>query len=123
MDRASDHGVVKILISTVEYRRLIHIEKKYLELEQKYNSQHSKTFENSAESKPSKPEDKHLNIQNQIGSGQLSNNLTNFVKVVAQFMLKENREPETPEFAQSVKHSLQSLFSEINLGAALGKKI
>lgn len=113
MDRPSDHSVVKVLISTVEYRRLLHIEKKYLELEQKYNSQSSEEKKLA-----SKLEDKSLNIQNQVGSGLLSNNLANFAKVVAQFMLKENKDllSARPEFVHEVKHSLQHLFGQTSLG-------
>lgn len=121
MDRASDHSVVKILISAVEYKRLLHIEKKYLELEHKYNSQQVKGFDHVEEQKPLPKQDEKIGLQNQIGSGQSFNHLGNFAKLVAQFMLKENSElqtpkPDTAEFAQSVKHSLQNLFGQINLG-------
>lgn len=127
MDHPSDVGVVKIIISTAEYRRLLHIEKKFLELEQKYNSGDVKNSESLDEKKAKfkqedSSKDKSLTVENQIGSGKLSSNLANFAKVVAQFMLKENNDvlgTEPSEFANAVQHSLQNIFGQTNFGEAL----
>jgi hypothetical protein len=126
MDRSSDPSLVKILISTSEYMRLLHIEKKYLELEKKYNTRSSKNSENLEGKNTFERQDVNCGsqleqTQNQIGNGQVSNNIANFAKVVAQFMLKENNDhpstkPESKDLAQEVKQYLQHLFGQNTLG-------
>jgi hypothetical protein len=130
MDRSSDPSLVKILISTVEYMRLLHIEKKYLELEKKYNYSSPKTSE-SLEGKTTFDKQEAAQdvnsgvqqgqIQNQIGNGLVSNNIYDFAKLVAQFMLKEDNDrpsskPKSNDFAQEVKQSLLHLFGQNTTG-------
>jgi hypothetical protein len=80
-----------------KYTRLLHIEKKYLELEKKYNARSSKNSENLEGKNTAEREDVNNSVQqvqsqNQIGHGQVPNNIANFAKLVAQFMLKENND-------------------------------
>lgn len=84
MDRCSDPSLVKILISTSEYQRLLHIEKRYLDLEKGL----------SVNQRPNQSEKlKHLEQHlpksgtNQIGGGELTNFLKKLPDLTFDFLL------------------------------------
>lgn len=78
MDRCSNPSLVKILISTAEYKRLVHIEKKYLDLEKGSTAiVNSKTLP--------KTED---NVQlDQIGGGLLTDLVKKLPELTFDFLL------------------------------------
>jgi len=97
-----------------------------LHVEKKYNSRSSKNSENLEGKNSFERQDvnscgQQEQTQNQIGNGQVSNNIANFAKVVAQFMLKDNNDhpstkPESKGLAQEVKQYLQHLFGQNTIG-------
>ncbi len=109
MERSSDTSLVKILISTVEYKRLLHIEKQYLELEKKSGQDVNSDIQQGQ-------------IINQIGKGLVPNNIYDFAKLVAQLLKEDNdrpsskQQPKSNDFAQEVKHSLLHLFGQNTIG-------
>lgn len=78
MDRCSNPSLVKILISTAEYKRLVHIEKKYLDLEKGSTSIiNTKTLPKTKE-----------NLQSdQIGGGLLTDLLKKLPELTFDFLL------------------------------------
>ena len=83
MDRCSDPSLVKILISTSEYQRLLHIEKKYLDLEKGL----------SVNQKPQSEQYKHIeqhlpkSASSQIGGGELTNFLKKLPELTFDFLI------------------------------------
>ncbi len=89
MDRCSDPSLVKTLISTSEYQRLLHIEKKYLDLEQglgvnqKINQTHQRSegFKNLEQHLPTS------SASDQIGGGEITNFLKRLPDLTFDFLL------------------------------------
>lgn len=103
MDRCSDPSLVKILVSTAEYQRLLHIERKYLESEKGASS-----------SSHLKPVDSGKIVADQIGAGQMSDWLKTLPELTFDFLLDRGiyAFQNTPTSTSSNKSTVKEQFSK-----------
>lgn len=87
MDRCSDPSLVKTLISTSEYQRLLHIEKKYLDTEKGLGVNQKSHGENSKQSEQHLPAAAPANASSQIGGGDITNFLKNLPDLTFDFLI------------------------------------
>lgn len=110
MDRSSDPSLVKILISTSEYHRLLHIERKYLDLENSSTTTNSKTEQSERKS----VDLIQSQASDQIGGGQLTDLLKKLPELTFDFLLDKGiyALQNTPSNSTSFKGTVKDQFTK-----------
>ncbi len=117
MDRCSDPSLVKILISTAEYQRLLHIEKKYLDIEKGPSSTTSSKAIESGKKVTGAVTDlaqsaAQSTASEQIGGGQWTDLLKKLPELTFDFLLDKGiyAFQNTPSNSTSTKETVKEQF-------------